>query len=76
MNRPPLIMSTSAAIFASTAGLRYVLPVTMVPMRIRFVVVASAASAVQHSIVSPTRSAVFGMKWSVTQAASQPAWSA
>jgi hypothetical protein len=49
-----------------------VLPETIVPRRIFGTTAASAASVVQHSMVSPTRSGVFGMKWSVTQAASQP----
>src|ERR1051325_6919334 len=37
---------------------------------------ASAASALTHSRLSPTASAVFGMKWSVRHAASQPVASA
>src|SRR6266700_2363667 len=76
MSRPPEMMSMLAAILASTAGCRYVFPETIVPTRIRFVSAASAVSVVQASSMSPTRSGVFGMKWSVTQAASQPVSSA
>src|SRR3970040_389694 len=48
----------------------------MVPTRILLVSAASAVSVVQLSSMSPIRSGVFGMKWSVTHAASQPVCSA
>src|SRR5258706_337747 len=53
MRRPREMMSTLAAILASSAGWRYVLPLTIVPTRRREVRPASAASAVQHPRVSP-----------------------
>ena len=46
---PLLMWSIVAAIFASTAGSRYVTPVTSEPSRMRVVMAASAASALQPS---------------------------
>ena len=62
MSRPPEMMSTWAAIFATTAGWRYVLPSTMVPTRIRGTSAASALSVLHDSSMAPSRSFVFGMK--------------
>jgi hypothetical protein len=53
-------MSTVAAMFASTAGWRYTLPVTSTPTRIRSVAWASAASAVQPSRQGPVESEKIG----------------
>src|SRR5207247_1665448 len=61
MSRPPEMMSTCAAILATTAGWRYVLPETIVPMRRRGTIALSAASVVQHSIMSPVRAGVEGV---------------
>ena len=66
------MMSTWAAILATTAGCRYVLPSTMVPTRRRGTRVASALSVLHASSMAPSRSRVLGMKWSVTQAMSHP----
>ena len=62
MRRPPEMMSTWAAIFATMAGWRYVLPSTMVPTRIRGTSAASALSVLHDSSMAPSRSTVFGMK--------------
>ena len=43
------MISTVVAILASTAGWRYVLPVTMVPMRTFFDAFARASSALHPS---------------------------
>src|SRR5688572_13755322 len=48
----------------------------MLPKRMRGTTAASAASVPRHSRLSPTLSGVFGMKWSVRHAASQPVASA
>jgi hypothetical protein len=66
------MMSTWAAILATTAGWRYVLPSTIVPTRIRGTSAASALSVLHDSSIAPPRSLVLGMKWSVTHAMSQP----
>src|SRR5207244_1561782 len=66
------MMSTCAAIFATTAGWRYVLPSTMVPTRMRGTRAASALSVLHDSSMAPSRSFVLGMKWSVTQPMSHP----
>src|SRR5256712_6368184 len=66
------MMSTCAAIFATTAGWRYVLPSTMVPTRRRGTRAASALRVLHDSSMAPSRSFVFGKKWSVTQAMSHP----
>ena len=61
--------STVAAMFASTAGWRYGMPVTMHPTRIRVVACASAARVVQPSRQGPLRSPPrIGSKWSKFQA--------
>ncbi len=65
------MMSTWAAILATTAGWRYVLPRTIVPTCIRGTTAASALSVLHASSIAPSRSLVLGMKWSVTQAMSQ-----
>src|SRR5947207_353316 len=44
----------------------------MVPTWIRGTRAASAVSVLHDSSMAPSRSLVFGMKWSVTQATSQP----
>src|SRR2546428_199138 len=64
------MMSTCAAIFATTAGWRYVFPSTMVPTRMRGTRAASAASVLHDSSMAPSRSFVLGMSWPVTQAMS------
>jgi len=56
------MMSTCAAIFATTAGWRYVLPSTMVPTRMRGTRAARALSVLHDSSMTPSRSFVFGMK--------------
>src|SRR5262245_25708662 len=66
------MMSTCAAILATTAGWRYVLPSTMVPTRMRGTRAESALSVLHDSSMAPSRSRVLGMKWSVTQAMSHP----
>ena len=71
------MMSTVAAMFASTAGCRYGMPVTWQPMRMRFVTAASAASVDQPSRHGPDRSLKIGSKWSKFQALSNSGiWSA
>ncbi len=62
--RPPLITSTVVAIFASTAGWRYVFPVTSTPSRSCSVSTASAASAVHASRQGSNGSIITAMKWS------------
>src|SRR5437773_3206235 len=71
-SRPPEMMSTCAAIFATTAGWRYVFPSTMVPTRMRGTRAASALRVLHDSSMAPSRSFVLGMKWSVTQPMSHP----
>src|SRR5260370_36153254 len=66
------MMSTCAAIFATTAGWRYVFLRTMVPTRIRGTRAASALSVLHDSSIGRSRSGVFGMKWSATHAMSHP----
>ena len=48
--RPWLIWSSVVAIFAVRAGLRYGIPSTSCPRRIRSVIAAMAARAVKHSM--------------------------
>src|SRR5881628_1595031 len=52
MSRPPEITSTCAAIFASTAGCRYVLPDTIVPTRSLGTAAAGAARRQRSSTAS------------------------
>ena len=66
MMRPPLITSAVAAWLASTAGWRYVLPQTSVPMPTRGTAAASAATTDQHSSIGPSAASSFDMKWSAT----------
>src|SRR6266545_4864297 len=76
-SRPPDRWSTVVAILASTPGCRYVLPVTMLPIRTRRVDSAIAAMSVQPSQIGPSRGAPpIGLKWSKTQTWSKPASSA
>src|SRR6266508_1122678 len=65
--------STLAGLAALVPRLRIgtiVFPSTMVPMRRRGTRAASPASVLHDSSMVPSRSFVFGMKWSVTQAMS------
>ncbi len=62
--------------FASTAGWRYVTPVTITPHRIRDVCAAIAASRVCPSKHGPSGSEKIGRKWSNTEAQSRPRSSA
>ena len=61
-SRPPEMMSTCAAILATTAGWRYVLPSTIVPTRMRGTSAASALSVLHDSSMAPSRSLVFGQE--------------
>src|SRR5581483_11387172 len=74
--RPPERMSTVLAMLASTAGLRWWMPVTSVPMRSRVVACASAPSIVHASRHGPSGSAgrcaeAMGRKWSNSHAESK-----
>jgi len=75
-SRPPERWSTVTAVLASTAGWRYVFPVTMQPMRTRVVASAMAASIVQASKTSSSGSPPIPAKWSKSQQWSKPASSA
>ena len=66
-SRPPERWSTVTAIFASTPGWRYVLPVTMHPIRTRVVASAIAPSSVHASRMSPVGSSRIEAKWSKFQ---------
>ncbi len=68
--------STVTAIFASTPGWRYVLPVTMQPIRTVLVASAIAPSSVHASRMSPVVSSRIEAKWSKFQTWSKPALSA
>ena len=59
-SRPSEITSSVAAIFASTAGWRYGMPVTRSPMRSRFVACASAVVVTQPSRHGPVESEKIG----------------
>ena len=64
------------AIFASTPGWRYVLPVTMQPIRTRAVASAIAPSIVHPSKTSSSGSPPIAAKWSKFQKWSKPPASA
>jgi hypothetical protein len=69
------MLSTAAAMLASTAGWRYVTLVTNVASFTRGTVAARAAMIDQHSRVSPSSgvaSGPFGMKWSAKYTPSHP----
>ena len=51
IERPPLIWSRVAAVFATSPGLRNVLAPTSRPSRVRSVAIAHAASVVQPSTI-------------------------
>src|SRR5881396_3491716 len=51
---------------------RFVCIIQVVPIRIRGTTAASAERVLQASSTTPSRSRVFGMKWSDTQAVSHP----
>ena len=61
-SRPFDTTSSVAAMFASTDGWRYGLPVTSTPSRSRVVACASAASVIQPSMHGPVRSEKIGSK--------------
>ncbi len=73
---PPDRWSTVTAAFASTAGCRYVLPVTMHPILVREVATAIPASSVHASKIGPSSRAPRVAKWSMHQQWSNPASSA
>ena len=62
MTRPPLTMSAVAAWLASTAGWRYVLPHTSVPIPTRGTAMASAVTTLQHSSMGPSAGSSLLMK--------------
>ncbi len=64
------------AALASTAGWRYVLPVTMQPIRVLEVATAIPASSVQASKIGPSSRGPRVAKWSMHQKWSNPASSA
>ena len=64
------------AIFASTAGWRYVLPTTAQPIRVCVVSWAIAASIVHVSKIGPSSLGPSVAKWSITQQVSKPTSSA
>ena len=71
------MMSTVAAIFASSAGERRRLLVTMTPSRSRVVWAARAARSVQASRAAPVISPRSGTMWSHSQACPKTGiWSA
>ena len=57
-SRPPEMMSTVAAIFASTAGWRYGVALTSTPNRRRRVAWARAVRVIQPSMQSPSMASV------------------
>lgn len=69
-SRPPETTSTVVAIFASSAGGRNLLLVTMTPSRSRVVSAASADSSVHPSWAGPVTGPPMGMRWSNSQACS------
>ena len=76
--RPPEITSSVVTIFASSAGLRYVTPVTSVLSWTDFVSRASAASTDQPSIIGSSCCPTPGIwfRWSITVTTPKPAASA
>jgi hypothetical protein len=79
VNRPPLTWSTVTAMLATTAGWRYVLPRTRVPIRMRGTAAASAATRDPASSVGVSMGigpSALGMKWSAIHAPSHPVASA
>src|SRR5437762_10759491 len=76
-SRPPERWSTVTASLASTTGCRYVLPVTMQPMRARFVASAIAACSAHPSYTGPPGPlGPIDARWSKSQTWSKPPSSA